>query len=121
MSKEKVGIITKDVISCLNLSCSEGTGIYIGKTNKEHIKRKHPYAYQKYFNDIGKIISHPDYVCISPKDGSIEYVKQYKIENEYVKVAVRATNNSVYFIRSLYILNNNRVDNFINKGTLKTP
>ncbi len=77
----------------------KGTEIYIGKTNKKHIKQKHPYAYQKYFNDIGKIISYSDYVCISPKDGFIEHMKQYKIENKYVKVASRVTNIVYYRYR----------------------
>ena len=51
-------------------------------------------------------------------DGSIEYVKQFVIDNKYVKVAVRVTTNGTYYARSLYVLNSNRVNNFIKKGSL---
>ena len=41
------------------------------------------------------------------------------IDNEYVKVAVRVASSGKYYARSLYVLNHNRVHNFIKKGTLK--
>lgn len=41
------------------------------------------------------------------------------IDHEHVKVAVRVSNNGLYFARSLYVLNEKRVENFIQKGTLK--
>lgn len=40
------------------------------------------------------------------------------INNEYVKVAVRISSSEIFYARSLYVLNSNRVKNFINKGTL---
>ena len=40
------------------------------------------------------------------------------INNEYVKVAVRISYSEIFYARSLYVLNSNRVKNFINKGTL---
>ena len=40
------------------------------------------------------------------------------INNEYVKVAVRISSSGIFYARSLYVLNSNRVKNFINKGTL---
>ena len=44
---------------------------------------------------------------------------EYFINDEYVKVAVRVSASNTYYARSLYILNPNRVKNFIAKGTLK--
>ena len=38
--------------------------------------------------------------------------------NEYVKVAVRISSSGIFYARYLYVLNSNRVKNFINKGTL---
>lgn len=40
------------------------------------------------------------------------------INNKYVKVAVRISSSEIFYARSLYVLNSNRVKNFINKGTL---
>ena len=83
------------------------------------MQSKHPQDYQKYGQYIQSILSAPDYVGMNPSDSSIEYVKEFNINNEYVKVAVRISSGGKYYARSLYVLNNNRVQNFINKGTLK--
>ena len=80
---------------------------------------RHPYDFQKYSQYIAMILDSPDYAGINPKDHSIEYVKEFKINGEFVKVAVRVSTNGKYFVRSLYALNSNRVKNFIDKGTLK--
>lgn len=113
-----VGTLKQNVIDALNLPFQEGTKIMLGDTNIAHMLSRHPDAYQKYGDKIQEILDIPDYVGMNPGDSSIEYVKEYQIDNEFVKVAVRISNNGVLFARSLYILNNNRVNNFINKGTL---
>ncbi len=94
--------------------------IFIGDENINHIKMKHPTDYNLYFNKIENIISNPNYIAISPKDGSLEYVKEIFNSNtgSYVKVAVRVSGNGKYFVRSLYTLNNNRVLNFVKKGKM---
>ncbi len=61
----------------------------------------------------------PDYVGQNPSDGSIEYVKEFLVDGDHVKVAVRLAGSGRYYARSLYVLNPNRVKNFIAKGTLK--
>ena len=53
------------------------------------------------------------------KDDSIEFTKEFCINGEFVKVAVRISTRNIYYARSLYVLNPNRVKNFIAKGTLK--
>ena len=65
------------------------------------------------------ILAAPDYVGQNPTDGSIEFVKEFLLAGEYVKVAVRLSQSDRFYARSLYVLNNNRVKNFIAKGTLK--
>jgi len=116
---EKIGFITNDVIKTLNLSIKENTPIFLGQSNIDHMMKKHPLDYAKYGNKIGEIISCPDFVGINSKDNSIEYVKEYHIDNEYVKVAVRISKGNTFFARSLYVLNKNRTENYIKKGTLK--
>jgi hypothetical protein len=115
----KVGVITAEVIEALGLSISPNTPIYIGKTNIDHMLTSHPDDYVKYGSFIGDIVSTPDYVGLNPKDCSIEYVKEFQIDEEFVKVAVRVSTNEFYFARSLYILNKERVYNFIARGSLK--
>ena len=115
----KVGVITQEVISALNLSVIANTPVYIGQSNIDHMKKKHGDVYEKYNSCISDIIQSPDYVGVNNADNSIEYVKQFVIDDEYVKVAIRVSSSGKHYARSMYILNNNRVNNFIQKGTLK--
>ena len=115
----KVGEITEDVIKALGLSVLPGTPIYLGKSNIEHMSKRHPNDYAKYGSHISDIISKPDYVGINPGDGSIEYTKDFPIDGEYVKVAVRVSLRGKYFARSLFVRNRAKVDGFISSGTLK--
>ena len=45
----------------------------------------------------------------SQKKKSIEFIKEYKIDNEYVLVAVRVSNNGVYFARTMYVMAEEKV------------
>lgn len=115
----KIGAISNKIIDLLSLSVDEGTPVYVSSGNVSHMKNKHPNDYSVYGAYISDIIQNPDYVGQNQKDGSIEYVKEFFVNNEYVKVAVRVSGTGRYFVRTLYVLNRNRVQNFINKGTLK--
>ena len=115
----KIGIITQDIKKLLNLPVIPDSNIYLGMSNIAHMESSHPDDYAKYKDQIQNILSSPDYVGLNPKDSSIEYVKNFIINNEYVKVAVRISSGNKYYARSLYVLNKRRTDNFIKKGTLK--
>lgn len=116
---KQVGMISSQVISVLGLNIAVNTPIFIGASNIAHMQNSHPADYAKYGKNIPDILGSPDYVRINPKDGSIEYVKEYKIDGEFVKVAVRVSAGGNLYARSVYVLNNNRVYDFISKGTLK--
>lgn len=118
MTKPPVAFISASVVQRLSLPCAPNTPIYLGDTNLAHMRSKHPNDYTKYAQHIPAILSTPDYVGINRKDNSIEFVKEFKMDNDYVKVAVRISKSGIYFARSLYVLNTKRVQNFINKGTL---
>lgn len=118
MAKE-VGKMSTRIISLLGLSLQQDQPIYLGASNIAHIQKKHSNAYAKYGKHITQILSQPDYVGENPKDGSIEYVKEFVVEKEHVKIAIRISGSGTLFVRSLYVLNPNRVQNFISKGTLK--
>ncbi|MDD3403707.1 MAG: transposase [Hespellia sp.] len=117
--RKKIGYFSQNVIDLLGLDIQPGTSIYIADTNITHMKMSHPSDFEKYGGDIEQIIAYPDYVGRNEKDDSIEFSKEYVLDGEYVKVAVRVSNGNVYYARSMYILNPNRVRNFIKKGTLK--
>lgn len=93
--------------------------IYLGPSNLAHMQSSHPADFAKYGPELVNILAAPDYVGQNPTDGSIEYVKEFLTESEYVKVAVRLTKTDRFYARSLYVLNDMRVKKFIVKGTLK--
>ena len=116
---QEVGKVSARVISLLGSSLKADQPIYLGPNNIAHMQSRHPADYAKYGHYIPQILANPDYVGENPADGSIEYVKDFKINGEFVKVAVRLSGGGVLYARSLYVLNPNRVQNFIRKGTLK--
>lgn len=116
---QEVGKLSARVIALLGLELKAGQPIYLGESNIIHMETSHPYDYSRYGQYITDIILSPDYVGKNPKDGSIEYVKVFNINNDNVKVAVRLSGSGILYARSLYVLNPNRTANFIKKGTLK--
>lgn len=64
---EIVGYISQSVIETLGLELKPNTPVFIGESNIEHIKSRHPYKYDVYYKDIGTIINSPDYVGLNPK------------------------------------------------------
>ena len=114
----QIGVLTVEIANHINLTINENKPIYLGKSNIQHMKASHPEDYAKYGASIVDILASPDYVGQNQKDGSIEYVKNFLVNNEFVKVAVRISTNNKYFARSIYVLNKKRVQNFIHKGTL---
>lgn len=116
---EIVGYISQSVIKRLNLEIEPNTPVFIGESNIEHIKNRHPYEYDKYYKDIGMIINSPDYVGINPKDGSILFVKLYKIDGEYVRIAVKITSGGMCFVKTLHLLSTCNAERYLEKGTLK--
>lgn len=119
INKKQIGYFSSAVIQALSLDIAVGTPIFISDTNINHMKTSHPKDFEKYGANIESIITDPDYVGKNTKDDSIEFTKEFLVNGEFVKVAVRITARNVYYARSMYVLNPNRVKNFIQKGTLK--
>ncbi len=116
---KKIGELTDNVKNALSLSAPADRNIYIGDTNIQHMEKAHPEDYKKYKDEIKNILENPDYVGLNKNDDSIEYVKEIQHDDEFIKVAVRVSSAGRLYARSLYVLNNQRVKNFISKGTLK--
>lgn len=116
---EIIGCISQSVIEALNLNLKPNTPIFIGESNIEHIKNRHPYEYDKYYKDINLIVNFPDYVGLNPKDGSILFVKLYKRNDEYIRVAVKVTSSGKCFAKTLHLLSTCNAERYLEKGTLK--
>ena len=116
---EIIGHISQSVINTLDLKMKPDTPVFIGPENIEHIRNRHPYEYDKYYADIGAIIDSPDYVGINPKDGSLLFVKLYKVHGEYIRVAVKITSRGKCFAKTLHSLSICNAERYLEKGTLK--
>ena len=113
-----IGYFKEKIIDLLKLQITENTPILIGDVNITHIQKRHPYEYDKYFRDLGEILSDPDYVGINPKDNSIMYVKEYTVNSEFIRVGVKISSNNNYYVRTLHLLSSHNADRYIQKGTL---
>lgn len=116
---KQIGKLNKKVIELLDLEYKSEIPIILGDSNIEHMKRQHPNDYEKYGQDIQEIINHPTYVAKNPNQGSIEYIKEYKIDNEYVLVAVRISNSGKLFARTLFTMTDRKKNIYLNKGYAK--
>ncbi|GCD12406.1 PBECR3 domain-containing polyvalent protein [Clostridium tagluense] len=115
-----VGILTKKVIDTFSLPLNEGTVILCGESNKAHMKAEHPEDFEKYGNKIEEIIANPTYICKHPKKDSIEYVKIYIDDNnKHILVAVRASGSGALFARTLFVMDDEKVDKYHEKDAFK--
>ncbi|MCI8344862.1 MAG: hypothetical protein HFJ42_02645 [Clostridia bacterium] len=64
---------------------------------------------------ISDIINNPTYVAKNPNQDSIEYIKEYLVENEFVLVAVRTSNKGKMFARTLFIMTEKKKNIYLNK------
>ncbi len=119
MSRKQIGNFTSEIINLLNLDIPVGTPIYIGESNIEHIKSRHPYEYDKYFCDIEDIIREPDYIGQNPHDSSILFVRLYEVHGEYIRVAVKISPYGNCYAKTLHLLSTCNAERYIEKGTLK--
>lgn len=115
---KQVGLISPTVINALKLDIHPNTPIMIGETNIKHIKNRHPYEYDKYYKDIESILAKPDYIGINPKDKSILYVKEYTLDKEYIRVAIRVTSSGNCYAKTLHLLSTCNAERYIQKGSL---
>lgn len=117
--KKQIGKVNKKVINILGLELKKEVPIILGKTNIEHMKRKHPEDFRKYGRDITNIIKNPTYVARNPKQDSIEYIKEYRINNELVLVAVRISKKGTMFAKTLFTMSERKKNIYLRNGYAK--
>ncbi len=116
---KQIGIVNKKVIQLLDLDYKKELPIILGDSNIEHMKRKHLEDYIKYGNNIIEIVNSPTYVAKNPNQNSIEYIKEYKVENEFVLVAVRISNKGTMFAKTLFRMSERKKNIYLEKGYAK--
>ena len=109
---KQIGKVTKKTSELLGLDYQDEKPIFIGEANIAHMKEEHPEDYKKYGSKISEIIVNPTYLASNEKKKSIEYIKEYKVDNEYVLVAVRVSNNDVHFARTMYVMADEKVERY---------
>lgn len=109
---KQIGKVTQKIIKILGLEYEEEQPIFIGEANIKHMKEEHPEDFKKYGANIEDIIKNPTYLARNEKKKSIEFIKEYKVDNEYVLVAVRVSNNNVHFARTMYIMADEKVEKY---------
>ena len=114
-SKDYVGKLKTEIIEMLDLPY-ENRDIFIGGTNKKHIRKKHRKEFDKYFDKIPEIIERPTYVGVHPSRGGIEFIKKY---DENILVAIQASNRDVLYVRSMYMITEDKINNYLENGTMK--
>lgn len=116
---KRIGKISQNVINILNLNIEEDTPIFIGEANIEHMQNRHPEDYKKYGKFIPDIIENPTYIARDEKKNSIEYIRKYIINNEMVMVVVRASGKDKYFVRTMYVMAEEKINKYRKFGYLK--
>lgn len=116
---QKIGSFSQAVIDVLELEIQAGTPIYIGESNEEHIKSRHPEEYELYYPKIGDIIANPDYVGKNQKNDSIDFVKLFELHGNYVQVSVRVTASGKSYVKTMFLLMTFKAERYIRNGTLK--
>lgn len=109
---KQIGLVSKKIIQILGLNYNKEEPIFIGEANINHMKKQHPEDFEKYGADIEDIIKNPTYLARNEKKNSIEFIKEYKIDNEYVLIAVRISSNDVHFVRTMYVMDNIKVQKY---------
>lgn len=116
--KKQIGKLSKEIINILKLDYQE-MPIILGDSNIEHIKNKHYEDYIRYGKEIKEIINNPTYVAKNPNQGSIEYIKKYKANNDLVLVAVRMGGSNVMFVKTMFIMSERKKNIYLRKGYAK--
>lgn len=112
-----VGFLRQEIIDGLKIDTNVNTPIYLGDTNMEHIKRKHPYEYECYFRYIEDIISNPDYYGINPKDKNIMLIKIFETSENKIRVGIKLANDGKLYMKTLHVLSSVNFERFLQRGT----
>lgn len=113
---KKVGKLTAEVIQAFGLDHEEGKEIFLSNRRKRHMKKHSDefLDFEDVFSRIDEIIGVPDFVGLHPDGQSLQYIK--KIDGN-VLVAVRLGED--LDVRTMYVIKETKLENYINSGRIK--
>ena len=109
---QQIGKVSNKIIKLLGLQYKKEEPIFIGEANIKHMRKSHPEDFEKYGDYIADIINNPTYLARNEKKKSIEFIKEFKVDNEYVLVAVRVSNKNTLFARTMYVMAEEKVKKY---------
>ena len=118
MARVLKALLNKKTVDFFELKDSR---VFIAERNINHIRRKHPIAYEKYYDSISEIISCPDYIGRNLENNSMELIREF-FSNEkkfYVKVAVNVDKKGLFYAKTLYVLNFSKFELQVFQGYYK--
>lgn len=113
---KKVGKLTAEVIQAFGLDYEEEKEIFLSSKRKRHME-KHRDEFKDFddvFDRIDEIIDEPDYIGLHPSGQSLEYIK--RIDGN-VLVAVRLSEELT--VRTMYVIKDTKLENYVNAGRTK--
>lgn len=116
---QKVGSISQETIDLINKELKLNIGVVpseikIGPTNIEHIRNNHEEVYDNHLDKIPDIIANADYIAIHPSGKSIEYIKECEPN---LLVAVRIKNTGPLWVKSCFIIEDFKLQQYIDSKT----
>lgn len=119
-STTQVGTISPNVIAILEIDTTNiNKPILLGESNIAHMRSSHPKDFEDFGDKIDEILSNPTYIGLHPKKGSLEYIKEFNLDGSIVLCAVRVSRKGTYFVRSLYRITQEKLDNYIKSNSTK--
>jgi hypothetical protein len=114
-----VGVLTKEVITILNLSLEEK--IIIGQDKIRYVeKHKHKFPnydeYKKHVESTPEVIASPDFVALHPNGKSIEFIKRI---NKIMLIAVRIKPQGFLWVKSIFSITEAKLKNYVLSGRAK--
>ncbi|WP_311538060.1 PBECR2 nuclease fold domain-containing protein [uncultured Anaerococcus sp.] len=112
--------ISSEIKEIFNIEIENDKIIYSKEGLYKHISKRNHNDVIKYFSHLYNIINNPDYVGMNIRNSSpsFEYVKCYE---DNVLVAVKLNKKKGFFyIASMYIITNSKLESRINSGRLKS-
>lgn len=117
LSKEQIDLIVQNSPDLKGVL--KPKNILMWSNRLEHIeKHRSDFAYgdfEKYIEDIPEIISKPDYIGVSPKNSSIQFIKCY---SDNVLIAVRVATEGKMSFRTMYPITDSQLADYKKKNKI---
>lgn len=88
-----VGKINRDIYSCITTDIVTDE-VIITNERIQHIKDRHPYDYEKYYDYMRRIVENPEYIIEANKPNTALILKSFTEGEEVFKTVLRLVTSS---------------------------